>query len=97
MTYTQLPENAPDLFKQFVAAFKPTPYNAAKKDITTNPDTIIGVRIRPLFPVEVEANDAYAVLPCPRSENGQKAWAENVVDLHELKMSVRGPKLDVSC
>lgn len=88
MTYSQLPENASEIFKKFVAIFKPTPYDAKKKGIATNPDTIIGVRIRPLSSEEIEADDAYAVLSRPK--------AENVVDLHELKMSARGPKLDVS-
>jgi hypothetical protein len=88
MTYTQLPENSADVFRNLVAKFRPTPYDAKKKDISTNPDTIIGVRIRPLSPEEIESNDACAVLPRPRTDN--------VVDLHELKMGVRsGPKLDV--
>lgn len=89
MTISALPENAPDIFKKSVATFRPTPYDAKKKDIATNPDTIIGVRIRPLSSDEIEANDAYAVLA--------RQTTENVVDLHELKMVVRGPKLDVSC
>jgi hypothetical protein len=89
MTYSQLPENSADIFRKLVATFKPTPYDAKKKDIATNPDTIIGVRIRPLSSEEIKSNDACAVLPRPK--------AENVVDLHELKMGVRtGPKLDVS-
>lgn len=88
MTITALPEDAPEIFKRLVAAFKPSSYDAKKKDIATNPDTIIGVRIRPLSSEEVEVNDAYAVLPRSR--------AESVVDLHELKMSARGLRLDVS-
>lgn len=88
MTYTQLPENSADVFRNLVAKFKPTPYDAKKKGISTNPDTIIGVRIRPLSPEEIESNDTCAVLPRPRTDN--------VIDLHELKMGVRsGPKLDV--
>lgn len=88
MAYTRLPENSADIFRKLVASFKPTPYDAKKKDIITNPATLIGVRIRPLSLEEVECNDASAALPRPKSEN--------VVDLHELKMGVRtGPKLDV--
>jgi hypothetical protein len=88
MTFTQLPENSADIFRKLVATFKPTPYDAKKKDISTNPDTIIGVRIRPLSSEEIESNDACALLPRPKPEN--------VIDLHELKMGVRtGPKLDV--
>ncbi|QDS72366.1 hypothetical protein FKW77_008245 [Venturia effusa] len=96
MTLTQLPENAPEIFKKKVAAFRPAPYDAKKKDIVTNPDTIIGVRIRPLLPAEIESDDTYAVFPRPGSESGQRTWLENVVDLHELKMGARGPKLDSS-
>jgi hypothetical protein len=89
MTYTQLPENSADVFRNLVIKFKPTPYDAKRKDISTNPDTIIGIRIRPLSSEEIKSNDACAVLPRPKTEN--------VVDLHELKMGVRsGPKLDVS-
>ncbi|TLD32255.1 diatom spindle kinesin 1 [Venturia nashicola] len=88
MTISALPENAPDIFKELVAKFKPTPYDAKKKDIVTNPDTVIGVRIKPLSSEEVKANDAYAVLP--------RLGAGNVVDLHELKMTARGQILDSS-
>jgi hypothetical protein len=60
-----------------------------KASTSHSEDTIIGARIRPLLEDEIEDGQVEGVLPRQREPN--------VVDVHEMRVAVRGPpKLNVS-
>lgn len=77
-----------DRYKELVQAFNPKPAAPVKAD-STNPDFLVSTRIRPLLPDEISQGFLEGVCSRP--------GGANIVDLHELKKSVRGlPCLNVS-
>ncbi|KAK0654159.1 P-loop containing nucleoside triphosphate hydrolase protein, partial [Cercophora samala] len=81
-----------DRYKELVQAFKPKPTPAKAETAaggSTNPDFLVSTRIRPLLPDERSQGFPEGVLSRPGDAN--------IVDLHELKKSVRGlPSLNQS-
>ncbi|CAP61966.1 uncharacterized protein PODANS_5_1450 [Podospora anserina S mat+] len=70
-----------DRYKELVQAFNPKPAAPVKAD-STNPDFLVSTRIRPLLPDEISQGFLEGVCSRP--------GGANIVDLHELKKSVRG-------
>lgn len=68
--------------QSLVKAFKAKPHSSTDDDAVTSPNIVVATRIRPMLDHEVSSGQVVAAFP--RGHGG-------VVDLHELKRTVRGP------
>lgn len=69
--------------QSLVKAFKAKTHSSPDDDAITSPNIVVATRIRPMLDHELSSGQVVAAFP--RDGNG------GVVDLHELKRTVRGP------